>query len=134
MRDAAPSSSAERQRRYRARRLGAVMSPPHPPLTDAERQRKRRERERTGARKAIANIPLRIIRALVLRGLIAEADVDDPYQLGDAICRLADPTPDEKTCHERDHFLALPGDPGTDEGYIEGATITNLGGSADDET
>ena len=67
------------------------MPPPRPPLTDAERQRKRRERERTGARRAIANIPLRTIRELVRQGVIAEADVDDPYQLGDAICRLADP-------------------------------------------
>lgn len=44
----------------------------------------------TGARRAIANVPIRVRRLLVRRGFLSETEAADPYALGRALCDIAD--------------------------------------------
>lgn len=75
------------------------------PLSDAERQRRRRERMRTGARVFRGEIPRRLIRKLIWFGLLTEAEADDPQRLGEALCQAVEHEPDEKKSLRRDTFL-----------------------------
>ena len=52
--------------------------------------RRLRERRDGGARRAVANVPIRIWRQLIRRGDISETESHDPYALGQALCDLAD--------------------------------------------
>ena len=56
-----------------------------PPTSAAERQRRRRERKRRGLVLAQAEVPDRIVDALVDQGLLPEAQATDPRAIGKAL-------------------------------------------------
>ena len=60
------------------------------PLSDAERQRRRRERLRTGARTFKGELPADVVERLVELGRLSEAEANDPNQLGDVLEDIAD--------------------------------------------
>ncbi len=51
----------------------------------AERQRRRRERKRRGLVLARAEVPDRIVDALVDQGLLRESQATDPHAIGKAL-------------------------------------------------
>ncbi len=53
-----------------------------PPTSAAERQRRHRERKRRGLVLAHAEVPDRIVEALVDQGLLREAQATDPRAIG----------------------------------------------------
>ena len=55
------------------------------PTPAAERQRRRRERKRRGLVLARAEVPDRIVEALVDRGVLPEAQATDPRAIGKAL-------------------------------------------------
>ena len=55
------------------------------PTPAAERQRRRRERKRCGLVLARAEVPDRIVDALVDQGLLPEAQATDPRAIGKAL-------------------------------------------------
>ncbi len=52
------------------------------PIPDKERQRRHRERKRRGLVLARAEVPDRIVEALVDQGLLREAQATDPRAIG----------------------------------------------------
>ncbi len=64
-------------------------SPASPSLA-AERQRRRRERKRQGARCMAGDVPADVVRALVKNGWLGLSEADDPRKLGAALVDLAD--------------------------------------------
>ncbi len=60
------------------------------PIPDDERQRRRRERKRQGARCVRGDVPADVVRALVLNDWVSRDEADDPQKLGAALVDLAD--------------------------------------------
>ncbi len=59
---------------------------PNPaPLSDAERQRRCRERKRRGLVLANAEVPDQLVEALVAEGLLPEAQATDAHAIGKAL-------------------------------------------------
>ncbi len=59
------------------------------PTTPAERQRQRRERKRRGLVLAHAEVPDRIVEALVDQGLLRAAQATDPRAIGKVLVDVA---------------------------------------------
>ncbi len=59
------------------------------PTPAAERQRRRRERKRRGLVLARAEVPDRIIEALVDQGMLRESQATDPRAIGKALVDVA---------------------------------------------
>ncbi len=57
----------------------------HAPIPAAERQRRRRERKRRGLVLARAEVPDRIVEALVEKGVLQEAQATDARAIGKAL-------------------------------------------------
>ncbi len=59
------------------------------PVTDAERQRRYRERLRSGALIAKSTVPLELAEQLIDAGLLAELNATDKDHLGQALLKAA---------------------------------------------
>ena len=59
--------------------------PGHVPIPDKERQRRHRERKRRGLVLVHAEVPDRIVEALVNKGLLREAQATDARAIGKAL-------------------------------------------------
>ena len=59
------------------------------PLTDAERQRRYRYRQRHDLLLARAEVPTALVEALIDAELLSEEDASDPQVLGDALVASA---------------------------------------------
>ena len=57
----------------------------HAPTSAAERQRRRRERKRRGLVLAQAEVPDRLVEALVGKGVLTEAQATDARAIGKAL-------------------------------------------------
>ncbi len=67
------------------------MTPPdHCLNTDKERQRRCRERKRRGLVLARAEVPDRIVEALVEQGVLPEAQATDARAIGQALVEVAE--------------------------------------------
>ena len=60
------------------------------PLSDAERQRHYRERQRQAARWVRGDVPADVVHALVTNDWVSRDEADDPQKLGAALIDLAD--------------------------------------------
>jgi len=60
------------------------------PIPDRERQRKCRERKRRGLVLARAEVPDRIVEALVDQGVLPEAQATDARAIGQALVEVAE--------------------------------------------
>ncbi len=60
------------------------------PIPAAERQRRRRERKRRGLVLARAEVPDRIVEALVDQGVLQESQATDPRAIGKALVDVAE--------------------------------------------
>ncbi len=64
--------------------------PDHAPVPDKERQRRCRERKRCGLVLARAEVPDRIVEALVEQGVLPESQATDPRAIGKALVDVAE--------------------------------------------
>jgi len=60
------------------------------PVPDKERQRRCRERKRRRLRLARAEVPDRVVEALVDQGVLREAQATDPRAIGKALVEVAE--------------------------------------------
>ncbi len=61
-----------------------------PPLTDAERQRECRRRQREGTLCAVSYVPLHHAEGLIDAGLLPQQDAADPRALGAALLQSSE--------------------------------------------
>ena len=62
----------------------------HVPIPDVERQRQHRDRKRRGLVLAHAEVPGRIVEALVDKGVLREAQATDARAIGKALVDVAE--------------------------------------------